>query len=192
LLHQGTERTTCDFIVSATGANELSVHHEKLLANCLAQSEALMKGSVDTAAGLDSFSGNTGSRVPYKQFSGDRPSNTILIDKLTPKRLGSLIALYEHKIFVQGIIWDINSFDQWGVELGKKLAGDIYKEISPMGQPRKHDSSTSGLISRCVAMRKIAATMKPKHLQFMSNVTSISSKPRPLYSQIKAKQFSNG
>jgi len=87
LLHQGTERTTCDFIVSATGTNELPVHHKKLLANCLFQSEALMKGSVDTVDGLDSFRGNAGSHFPYKQFSGDCPSSTILIDKLTPSGL---------------------------------------------------------------------------------------------------------
>jgi len=158
LLHQGTERTTCDFIVPVSGVEELADHHQKLLANCLAQSEALMMGCVDEQS------------TPYKKMRGGNPSNTILIDKLTPKRLGALIALYEHKIFVQGIIWDINSFDQWGVELGKGLAQRIYREIGKCRQSSNHDSSTSGLISYCLKLRNQSDVQTKTVPQNFSNI----------------------
>jgi len=164
LLHQGTERTTCDFIVPVVGTCELDNHHNKLLANCIAQTEALMVGStkVDENNGLSNHK-NT-NNTPHKQFSGDRPSNTLLIDSLLPRRLGALIALYEHKTFVQGVIWDINSFDQWGVELGKVLAEQIFHEIEGNPQLATHDSSTKGLISHCVSLRQgVTPNLKQSH-----------------------------
>jgi glucose-6-phosphate isomerase len=138
--------------------NELGDQHEKLLANCLAQTEALMKGKNEQEARNELEMSGLGQEqieklLPHKIFPGNSPSNTILIDKLTPQRLGSLIALYEHKIFVQGVIWNLNSFDQWGVELGKQLAGVILPELQGEGVGTEHDSSTASLIDYCNKMR---------------------------------------
>ncbi len=152
LIHQGTHLIPCDFIMPVNSHNESGDHHQKLFANCLAQSEALMKGKTRTEvreemerAGMDPE--KIVDLLPHRIFPGNRPSNTLLIDKITPSRLGSLIALYEHKIFVQGVIWRVNSFDQWGVELGKQLAGVILPELMDEQTSSPHDSSTQGMIS---------------------------------------------
>ena len=122
-----------------------------LLANCIAQSEALMNGRPAEEARAELEASGLPPAValdllPHKVFPGNRPSNTILLDRLTPRRLGALIALYEHKIFVQGTIWRVNSFDQWGVELGKQLAGVILGELTDSGKAAEHDCSTQGLV----------------------------------------------
>jgi len=149
LLHQGTHMVPCDFIVPAQSQNPLGQHHDILVANCIAQAEALMRGKTEEDA-RDELrrSGASSDRVallaPHKAFPGNRPTNTFMLEKLTPRALGRLIALYEHKIFVQGVIWNIYSFDQWGVELGKQLAKVVLPELS--GQRGEHDSSTQQLI----------------------------------------------
>ncbi len=158
LIHQGTQMIMADFIVPVQSHNELGDQHEKLLSNCLAQTEALMHGKTRQEARAElEASGIEQERVeallPHKQFPGNSPSNTMLIDKLTPRRLGSLIALYEHKIFVQGVIWNLNSFDQWGVELGKQLANVILPELQGDVAVGEHDSSTAALIDYCKKMR---------------------------------------
>ncbi|MBT3047416.1 MAG: glucose-6-phosphate isomerase [Candidatus Thiodiazotropha sp.] len=152
LIHQGTQLIPCDFIIPVNSHNESGDHHEKLFANCLAQSEALMRGKTRieareemVASGMDPD--HIVDLLHHRIFPGNRPSNTLLVDKITPSRLGSLIALYEHKIFVQGVIWRVNSFDQWGVELGKQLASVILPELREEQQATNHDSSTSGLIT---------------------------------------------
>ncbi|MCG7965199.1 MAG: glucose-6-phosphate isomerase [Candidatus Thiodiazotropha taylori] len=152
LIHQGTQVIPCDFIIPVNSQNESSDHHQKLFANCLAQTEALMKGKNRTEAREEMEQAGMSPEqivelLPHKIFPGNRPSNTLLIDKITPSRLGSLIALYEHKIFVQGMIWQVNSFDQWGVELGKQLAGVILPELLEEQAELNHDSSTNGLIN---------------------------------------------
>jgi glucose-6-phosphate isomerase len=152
LIHQGTHLIPCDFIIPVNSQNETGDHHQKLFANCLAQSEALMKGKTRAEAREEmEQAGMDPDRIvdllPHRIFPGNRPSNTLLIDRITPSRLGSLIALYEHKIFVQGMIWRVNSFDQWGVELGKQLAGVILPELMDEQASSPHDSSTQGLIS---------------------------------------------
>ncbi|NLV67546.1 MAG: glucose-6-phosphate isomerase, partial [Spirochaetes bacterium] len=145
LMHQGTSIIPADFIGFIKPLNPVADHHDKLIANMFAQSEAFAFGKTESevrAEGVD------GKLVPYRVFEGNRPSNTILCPRLTPEVLGSLIAMYEHKIFTQGIIWDIFSFDQWGVELGKLLAGRILGELSSFNSPAdEHDSSTKALIS---------------------------------------------
>jgi len=156
LLHQGTDLTPIDFIAALRPAHELHNHHTALLANCFAQSEAFMKGKTldEVRADLEG-QGLAPAEVerlaPHKTFPGNRPSNTILMEYLTPATLGALVALYEHKTFVQGVIWDLNSFDQWGVELGKVLAKKIEAELAGEPQPAQHDSSTNGLIARAKA-----------------------------------------
>jgi glucose-6-phosphate isomerase len=152
LLHQGTDITPIDFIAALRPAHELHNHHTALLANCFAQSEAFMKGKTADEVRADlkqqGLSTDEIERLtPHKTFPGNRPSNTILMDHLNPATLGALIALYEHKTFVQGVIWDVNSFDQWGVELGKVLAKKIESELAGQPQPGQHDSSTNGLIA---------------------------------------------
>ncbi len=149
LLHQGTHLIPCDFIVAAQSQNPLGDHQDILVANCIAQSEALMRGKTAEEAEKElEESGMSRDRiealVPHKSFPGNRPSNTFMVEKLTPRALGRLIALYEHKIFVQGVIWNIYSFDQWGVELGKQLAKVIQPELS--GAEGTHDSSTRQLV----------------------------------------------
>ena len=133
LIHQGTQLIPCDFIAAAQSHNPIGDHHEKLLSNFFAQTEALMNG--------------TDHENPYRVFEGSRPTNSFLLKKITPYSLGQLIALYEHKIFVQGVIWNIFSFDQWGVELGKILANKILPELQNEQLVNNHDSSTNGLIN---------------------------------------------
>lgn len=156
LLHQGTDVTPIDFIAALRPAHELQNHHTALLANCFAQSEAFMKGKtideVRQDLQKDGLSLADIERLaPHKTFPGNRPSNTILMEYLTPATLGALIALYEHKTFVQGVLWDLNSFDQWGVELGKVLAKQVEAELKGEAHPEQHDSSTNGLIARAKA-----------------------------------------
>ncbi len=144
LLHQGTKLVPADFIAFAKSHNPISDHHVKLMANVFAQTEALAFGKTSDEARVE---GIPGELVPHKTFGGNRPTNTILAEKLTPEILGTLIALYEHKIFTQGVLWNINSFDQWGVELGKVLAKHILPELESQDEPKlKHDSSTNQLI----------------------------------------------
>jgi glucose-6-phosphate isomerase len=152
LLHQGTTLVPCDFIVPATSHNPIGDHHAKLLANCFAQSEALMNGKTALEARREleaegAEPAHIERLLPYKVFDGNRPSSTILLKRLDPRCLGALIALYEHKIFVQGIIWNVYSFDQWGVQLGKQLAGQILPEIGRKEPVQNHDASTNGLIN---------------------------------------------
>ncbi|MFZ3288315.1 MAG: glucose-6-phosphate isomerase [Telluria sp.] len=156
LLHQGTDVTPIDFIACLRPAHELEKHHAALLANCFAQSEALMLGKGGDAVRRElQAQGLSLSEIerlaPHKTFPGNRPSNTILMEYLTPFTLGALIALYEHKTFVQGVIWGVNSFDQWGVELGKALATKIESELTGEAHPELHDSSTNGLIAMAKA-----------------------------------------
>ena len=158
LLHQGTKLVPCDLLAPAISTNPLSDHHEKLLSNFFAQSEALMKGKtkeevVNELKSSGFSNSEIGALAPYRVFEGNRPSNSILYRKLTPKTLGCLIAMYEHKIFVQGIIWNVFSFDQWGVELGKKLANEILPELGEKEYIFNHDSSTNGLINTYKSMR---------------------------------------
>jgi glucose-6-phosphate isomerase len=158
LLHQGSDVTPIDFIAALRPTHDLPGHHDALLANCFAQSEAFMRGkNIDTvraelqAQGMDSA--EIERLAPHKVFPGNRPSNTILMDQLTPLTLGALLALYEHKTFVQGVLWDVNSFDQWGVELGKVLAKNIQAELCGTARPDLHDSSTNGLIALAQAAK---------------------------------------
>ncbi len=152
LLHQGTDITPVDFIATLNASNQLPGHQAALLANCFAQSEALMRGKhADEVQAEMQAKGMPPEQIaallPHRTFPGNRPSNTILMEALTPANLGALIALYEHKVFVQGVIWDVNSFDQWGVELGKVLASNILNELTAAPAPQGHDSSTNGLIA---------------------------------------------
>jgi glucose-6-phosphate isomerase len=152
LIHQGTKLIPCDFIAPLETHNSIGDHHIKLLSNFFAQTEALMKGKTKKEAKKELEDlGYTKKEIkellPHKVFEGNKPTNTILLKKITPRTLGSLIALYEHKIFVQGIIWNINSFDQWGVELGKQLAKVILPELVSKDKIRTHDCSTNGLIN---------------------------------------------
>jgi len=158
LIHQGTKLIPCDFIAPAQTHNPIGEHHTLLLSNFFAQTEALMNGKdeQEVVAELKATgeSDNEIERIkPFKVFEGNRPSNSFLIKKITPYTLGSLIALYEHKIFVQGVIWNIFSFDQWGVELGKQLAGKILPELRTDEYVTSHDASTNGLINRYKAWR---------------------------------------
>jgi glucose-6-phosphate isomerase len=155
LIHQGTQLVPIDFIAPLASHNPIGDHHAKLLANCLAQGEALMRGKTAAEARAElEVSGQDAATierlVPHKVFPGNRPSTTLLVDRLTPERLGALIALYEHRIFVQGVVWGVNSFDQWGVELGKQLAGTILQELEG-GASAAHDASTAALVARCRA-----------------------------------------
>jgi glucose-6-phosphate isomerase len=158
LIHQGTKIIPCDFIAPAQSHNPLGEHHTMLLSNFFAQTEALMNGKTreEVEAELKA-SGKSAEEIeklaPFKEFDGNRPTNSILVKKITPYTLGSLIAMYEHKIFVQGIIWNIYSFDQWGVELGKQLAGKILPELRTEDEISSHDSSTNGLINQYKAWR---------------------------------------
>ncbi|MCE0523628.1 MAG: glucose-6-phosphate isomerase [Methylacidiphilales bacterium] len=153
LIHQGTQWIPADFLAPIETQNPLGEHHLILLSNFFAQTEALMRGKtpdeVRKELEKDGLSGEALEKlIPHKVFTGNRPTNSILFPKLTPKALGMLIAMYEHKIFTQGIIWNINSFDQWGVELGKQLAKAILPELEKPGVITSHDSSTNGLINR--------------------------------------------
>jgi glucose-6-phosphate isomerase len=159
LIHQGTKLIPCDFIAPAVSYNPVGGHHETLLSNFFAQTEALMKGKTEKEVVEELKETGTGDDdirrlAPYRVFKGNRPTNSILVRKMTPRTLGSLIAMYEHKIFVQGVIWDIFSFDQWGVELGKQLANKILPELKDDEEVTTHDSSTNGLINAYKALRK--------------------------------------
>jgi len=159
LIHQGTKLIPSDFLAPALSHNPVGDHHEKLLANFFAQPEALMNGkSLEEVREELQKQGMDQDKIeelaPYKVFEGNRPTNSILFKKLTPRVLGQLIAMYEHKIFVQGVIWNIFSFDQWGVELGKQLAKSILPELEGDSQVGSHDASTNSLINAYKAMRK--------------------------------------
>ncbi len=152
LIHQGTVMIPCDFIAPAHSHNPIGDHHQKLMSNFFAQTEALMNGKTEedaakelerTGSGLETIS----KLLPYKVFAGNKPTNSFLIKKITPFNLGQLIAFYEHKILVQGLLWNIFSFDQWGVELGKRLANEILDELRDDERISTHDSSTNGLIN---------------------------------------------
>jgi glucose-6-phosphate isomerase len=144
LIHQGTKLIPCDFIGFAKSQNPIGDHHDKLMANFFAQTEALAFGKTAEEVAAE---GTPEELVQHKVFKGNRPTTTIMADKLTPEILGSLIALYEHKVFVQGVIWDIYSFDQWGVQLGKVLASKVLPELQSDDEPElNHDSSTNSLI----------------------------------------------
>jgi len=152
LIHQGTKLVPCDFLAPVETHNPIGEHHDILLSNFFAQTEALMKGKTSDEVRAELKGSKLSPEaleklVPQKCFAGNRPTNSILFQKLTPRTLGNLIALYEHKIFTQGIVWNINSFDQWGVELGKQLAKAILPELSGTGEVTSHDSSTNGLIN---------------------------------------------
>ncbi|MGN7823938.1 glucose-6-phosphate isomerase [Chitinophaga sp. 22536] len=159
LIHQGTRLIPCDFIAPAISHNPIGDHHVKLLSNFFAQTEALMNGKTEAEVLAELQQANTSAEeikrvLPYKVFTGNRPSNSFLLKEITPRSLGMLIAFYEHKIFVQGVIWNIYSFDQWGVELGKQLAGKILPELQNDDYVSNHDASTNGLINAFKAMRK--------------------------------------
>jgi glucose-6-phosphate isomerase len=159
LIHQGTKLIPCDFLAPVISHNPLGNHHDILLSNFFAQTEALMKGkTADEVRAELKTTKMTGEEIealiPHKVFQGNRPTNSIMFQKLTPYTLGLLIALYEHKIFTQGIIWNINSFDQWGVELGKQLAKAILPELQTPGKIASHDSSTNGLINHYKEAKK--------------------------------------
>ena len=158
LIHQGTKLIPCDFIAPAISHNPLSDHHPKLLANFFAQTEAMMVGKTEDQVKAElTDAGKSEAEItellPFKVFLGNIPTNSILVKKVTPRTLGSLIAMYEHKIFVQGIIWNIYSFDQWGVELGKQLANAILPELLDDKPVTGHDASTNGLINAYKEMR---------------------------------------
>lgn len=153
LIHQGTKLIPADFLAPITNVKCIPRHHRALMANVFAQTEALMKGRTAEEARAEMQAEGLSEEkieqlIPYRTFAGNKPTNTLLFQTLDPKTLGALIALYEHKIFVQGVIWNINSFDQWGVELGKKLAQTILDELDTEHDVTTHDSSTNGLINR--------------------------------------------
>jgi glucose-6-phosphate isomerase len=159
LIHQGTVLIPCDFIAPAISHNPIGDHHAKLLSNFFAQTEALMNGKTEEEVEAElQKAGKTDEEIarltPFKIFEGNRPTNSILLKKITPRALGSLIALYEHKIFTQGVIWNVFSFDQWGVELGKQLANRILPELQDDAPVSSHDASTNGLINAWKVMRK--------------------------------------
>jgi glucose-6-phosphate isomerase len=159
LIHQGTRLVPCDFIAPLETHDPVGDHHAILLANFFAQTEALMKGKTEDEARAElQASGLSADRVrelvPHKRFTGNRPSTSIVFDELTPRTLGRLVAMYEHKIFTQGVVWNVYSFDQWGVELGKQLAKKIEPELDGAGPVASHDPSTNALINRYKARRR--------------------------------------
>jgi len=163
LIHQGTKLVPCDFIAAIESDNPMGKHHETLLANFFAQTEALMRGRTadearaqlrSEAAARRLTAADIEALVPHSVFEGNRPSNSILVRKLTPRTLGALIAMYEHKIFTQGIVWNVNSYDQFGVELGKQLARAILPELADPAAITTHDASTSGLMNHYKAHRR--------------------------------------
>jgi glucose-6-phosphate isomerase len=152
LIHQGTKLIPCDFIGFCRSLNPLGQHHDLLMANFFAQTEALAFGKPAEEVAAE---GVPESLVPHRSFPGNRPTNTILAEALTPETLGKLVALYEHKVFVQGTLWNLNSFDQWGVELGKALAQRIAAELVSEAEPQlAHDGSTNALIRRYRRLRQ--------------------------------------
>ncbi|NTU54040.1 MAG: glucose-6-phosphate isomerase [Chlorobiaceae bacterium] len=170
LLHQGPAIIPVDFIIPLKTRNPAGEQHDMLVANCFAQSEALMRGKSEAEARLEleaaGYSGDDLQKLlPHKVFPGNRPTNTIVLDELDPFTLGSLIALYEQKVFVQGVVWNINSFDQWGVELGKQLAKAILPEFGSVTPADSHDASTNALINR---YRKFRKSQKPQKIDQLS------------------------
>jgi len=158
LIHQGTKLIPCDFIAPAISHRAMGNHHQLLLSNFFAQTEALMNGKTrheveEEFRKAGKSEADIALLTPFKVFAGNRPTNSILLKQITPRSLGSLIALYEHKIFTQGVIWNIFSFDQWGVELGKQLANRILPELSGDEPVQSHDSSTNGLINAYKQLR---------------------------------------
>ncbi|HWQ37787.1 MAG TPA: glucose-6-phosphate isomerase [Burkholderiales bacterium] len=158
-LHQSPQVTPCDFIVAARSEWQLPEHHELLLANCLAQTEALLRGKTTEEALAEvraqGLEGEEAARLAaHRTFPGNRPSNTIVLPRIDPRSVGALVALYEHKVFVQGALWNINSFDQWGVELGKQLAAGVLRDLRAGSASAAHDPSTRALIDRIIAMRR--------------------------------------
>ncbi|MDH4099507.1 MAG: glucose-6-phosphate isomerase, partial [Nitrospirota bacterium] len=152
LIHQGTKLIPCDFIGFCKTLNPLGGHHDLLMANLFAQTEALAFGKTAEEVKAE---GTADWLVPHRVFEGNRPTNTILVDQLTPESLGRLVALYEHSVYTQGVVWNLDSFDQWGVELGKVLAKRVGAELESAEEPRLgHDSSTNTLIRRYRGMRK--------------------------------------
>ncbi|MGZ3849483.1 MAG: glucose-6-phosphate isomerase [Flavisolibacter sp.] len=159
LIHQGTHLIPCDFIAPAQSHNPIGDHHAKLLSNFFAQTEALMNGKTEEEVETELVKAGKNDEeiarlTPFKMFPGNRPTNSILVRKITPRSLGELIAFYEHKIFVQGVVWNIFSFDQWGVELGKQLANKILPELENETPVQTHDASTNGLINAFKHMRQ--------------------------------------
>jgi glucose-6-phosphate isomerase len=151
LIHQGTRLIPCDLICFVTSLNPVGRHHDLLVANVFAQAEALAFGKTAEQVAAE---GTPEWLVPHRTFAGNRPSNVLMAERLTPEVLGALVALYEHSVFTQGVVWSINSFDQWGVELGKQLAQRIVPELEAKGEPElEHDSSTNALIRRYRHMR---------------------------------------
>jgi glucose-6-phosphate isomerase len=155
LIHQGTKLIPCDFIAPANSLNKVGDHHRKLLSNFFAQTEALLNGKTLEEAQNELIQSDKSDEeveflAPHKVFEGNKPSNSIMVKKIDPRTLGALIAMYEHKIFVQGVIWNVNSYDQWGVELGKQLAGKILPELEKGENSSDielcHDSSTNALM----------------------------------------------
>ncbi|EGA71756.1 glucose-6-phosphate isomerase [Vibrio sinaloensis DSM 21326] len=158
LIHQGTKLIPCDFIAPAVSHNPAGDHHQKLMSNFFAQTEALAFGKDEATvkaefAKAGKSEEEAATLAPFKVFEGNRPTNSILVKQITPRTLGNLIAMYEHKIFVQGVIWNIFSFDQWGVELGKQLANQILPELADESEINSHDSSTNGLINAFKAFK---------------------------------------
>jgi glucose-6-phosphate isomerase len=154
LIHQGTRLIPCDFIAFGQSLNPLGPHHDTLMANVFAQTEALAFGKTAEQVRAE---GTPDGLIPHRVFEGNRPSNTILAARLTPAILGKLVALYEHSVFTQGAIWNIDSFDQWGVELGKVLAKRIIPELASKEEPQlAHDSSTNNLIRRYRKLKESA------------------------------------
>jgi glucose-6-phosphate isomerase len=152
LIHQGTKLVPCDFIGFCQALNPLGSQHDLLMANLFAQTEALAFGKTEDEVKAE---GVPAWLAPHRSFDGNRPSNTILAERLTPAVLGALVALYEHSVFTQGVIWDIDSFDQWGVELGKVLAKQTIPELASRAEPAlAHDSSTNTLIRRYRALKQ--------------------------------------
>ncbi|HZV92277.1 MAG TPA: glucose-6-phosphate isomerase, partial [Caldimonas sp.] len=151
LIHQGTRLVPCDFIGFCRGLNPLGRQHDLLMSNLFAQTEALAFGKTAEEVAAE---GTAAPLVPHRVFEGNRPTNALLADKLTPRTLGALVALYEHSTFVQGVVWNIDSFDQWGVELGKALAVKTIPELESTSEPAlHHDSSTNALIRRYRTVR---------------------------------------
>lgn len=152
MMHQGTKLIPCDFIGFVESLNPIGIHHDLLTANLFAQAEALAFGKTADQVRAE---GTSEELVPHRTFAGNHPSNLLMADKLTPELLGKLIALYEHSVFTQGVIWNIDSFDQWGVELGKVLAQRITPELQAAQEPAlAHDSSTNALIRRYRAAKQ--------------------------------------
>ena len=158
LLHQGTKPVPADFLVPAKSKDPLGSQHSILLANFLAQTRALMMGKTEAEARKElEDSGMVEDKIsevlPHKIFEGNKPTNSIMFEKLDPRTMGALLAMYEHKVFVQGVIWNINSFDQWGVELGKQLADEISSVLSNREKTDEYDNSTNGLLDYCVSLK---------------------------------------